>query len=48
MFLALVTVLSLPFWSVGALLSSPKGTPIGLPVGALMVVCPVIAASSPP
>ncbi|MGW3151489.1 CPBP family intramembrane glutamic endopeptidase [Streptomyces sp. NPDC001177] len=43
-FFALVTVLSLPFWCLGALFSSPQGTPIGMPVSALMVVCPVITA----
>ncbi|MEU1631104.1 hypothetical protein ABZ746_38870 [Streptomyces sp. NPDC020096] len=39
-----MTMLSLPFWWLGALVSRPKGTSMGMPVSALMVVCPVIAA----
>ncbi|MEE1773448.1 CPBP family intramembrane metalloprotease [Streptomyces sp. JV185] len=45
MFFVLVTVLSVPFWGLGAWFDSTGEAPIGLPVSALMFVCPVVAAS---
>ncbi|MET9343937.1 type II CAAX endopeptidase family protein [Nonomuraea sp. NPDC003804] len=40
----LIFGLSLPFWVVGALVESPEGMPMGLPVSALMFVAPLVAA----
>ncbi|MFJ2894122.1 CPBP family intramembrane glutamic endopeptidase [Streptomyces sp. NPDC087218] len=44
-FFALVTVASVPFWALAALVDSTGRAPIGLPVSALMFVCPVAVAS---
>ena len=43
-FFILVFALSIPFWVIGAMAEPPKGFPINLPVSALMLVCPLIAA----
>ena len=44
-FIALVYVLSIPFWVIGALTeSSDTAAKANLPVSALMAVCPVVAA----
>lgn len=43
-FFALVTVMAIPFWVAGTMVDITDRTPIGLPVSALMFVCPVIAA----
>jgi uncharacterized protein len=40
-FVALTAALSVPFWAFGA---APLGLPVALPVGALTVVCPLVAA----
>ncbi|MGH3669929.1 MAG: hypothetical protein ACRDSH_04755, partial [Pseudonocardiaceae bacterium] len=44
-FFVLVFGLSVPFWLIGAVVESPQGIPMNLPVSALMFVCPLIAAS---
>ncbi|WP_214322941.1 CPBP family intramembrane glutamic endopeptidase [Nonomuraea sediminis] len=44
-FFALVFVLALPLWGAGALLGNLPGSPMNLPVGALMFPCPLIAAA---
>lgn len=43
-FFVLVSVLAIPFWVAGAMVDITDRTPIGLPLSALMFVCPVIAA----
>lgn len=44
-FFALVLVLSLPFWAIGAVAAqAPSMLPVNLPVSALMFVCPAIAS----
>ncbi|MFI7700600.1 CPBP family intramembrane glutamic endopeptidase [Nonomuraea sp. NPDC049480] len=43
-FIALVFALAVPFWLVGAFSGSIPGMPMELPVSALMVVCPIVAA----
>ncbi len=44
-FIALVYVLSIPFWVIGALTESEgMAAKANIPVSALMAVCPVIAA----
>lgn len=43
-FLALVFVFAIPFWVVGSMTGSINGLPMNLPVSALMVVCPAVAA----
>ncbi|MGW2181018.1 CPBP family glutamic-type intramembrane protease [Streptomyces sp. NPDC001732] len=45
LFFALVTVVSVPFWALAVRFDSTGRAPIGLPVSALMFVCPVVAAS---
>lgn len=44
-FLALTAGLTVPFWLLGALVRTPEGSPVQLPVSALALVCPVAAAS---
>ncbi|GAA2433432.1 hypothetical protein GCM10010433_37600 [Streptomyces pulveraceus] len=44
-FFALVTAVSVPFWLLGAWIDTTGEAPIGLPVSALMFVCPAVAAS---
>ncbi|MEV4079416.1 CPBP family intramembrane glutamic endopeptidase [Nonomuraea fuscirosea] len=43
-FFVLVSVLAIPFWVAAAMVDVTDRTPIGLPLSALMFVCPVIAA----
>jgi membrane protease YdiL (CAAX protease family) len=43
-FLALVFLLALPFWLLGALVDSPSWTPMGMPLSALMFVLPGVVA----
>lgn len=43
-FFVLVSALSIPFWVAGAMVDITDRTPIGLPLSALMFVCPAIAA----
>lgn len=43
-FFVLVSVLAVPFWVAAAMVDITDRTPIGLPLSALMFVCPVIAA----
>lgn len=42
MFFLLIFILSIPFWLIGAL--TPGELAPGLPVSALMAVCPMVAA----
>ncbi|MDI3341791.1 MAG: CPBP family intramembrane metalloprotease [Sphaerobacter sp.] len=43
--LLLVFALAAPFWLLGALVTTPERVPIGLPLSALQLVCPLIAAA---
>lgn len=43
-FFVILILLSIPFWIVGALTKDTDFLPAGLPVGALMAVCPMLAA----
>jgi membrane protease YdiL (CAAX protease family) len=40
----LVFALAVPFWLLGALAQTPAGSPIRLPLSALQLVCPLLAA----
>lgn len=44
-FVALTFGLSVPFWVLGALVETPEGAPVRLPLSALQLVTPLIAAS---
>jgi membrane protease YdiL (CAAX protease family) len=44
-FFVLVFALAVPFWLLGALVETPEGFPIELPLSALQLVCPLLAAS---
>jgi membrane protease YdiL (CAAX protease family) len=44
-FVALTFGLSVPFWVLGALVKTPHGVPVRLPLSALQLVTPLIAAS---
>jgi hypothetical protein len=43
-FFVLVVLLSVPLWVLGLFVESPEGTPMDLPVSALMFACPFLAA----
>ncbi|WP_181143807.1 type II CAAX endopeptidase family protein [Streptomyces cinnamoneus] len=43
-FFALLLVLSVPFWVLGAVVESPEAMPMGMPLSAFMFVCPFTAA----
>ncbi|MEU7897383.1 CPBP family intramembrane glutamic endopeptidase [Nonomuraea sp. NPDC049152] len=44
-FFALVFALAIPFWVAGAFVGNLPGTPMNLPVGALMFPCPLVSAA---
>ncbi|MEV0431456.1 lysostaphin resistance A-like protein [Micromonospora sp. NPDC050495] len=44
-FILLLVALSIPFLVVGAIVESPRWMPMGMPVSAFMIFCPLIAAS---
>jgi uncharacterized protein len=44
-FFLLVFIISAPFWLIGATAEQKLPLPFNLPVGALVLVCPTIAAS---
>lgn len=44
-FFLLVFALAVPFWLLGALVATPEGAPVALPLSALQLVCPFLAAA---